>query len=341
MSTTVERRVGGLLRRLLPGPKTVRRRPFAPPYLVSRPYSATKESTKESITLPDQRTLSFAKYGAIDGYPVFYFHGHPGSRLEGALLDEDASDLGATLISVDRPGLGHSTPKSGRKPSGHAQDIENLALELGLKEYKILAVSGGGPYGLACARFHSPSRLKGVALLAGMAWLPNLGHRGMRLGNKFLFQITRTAPGLLQWLVGFSAKRQLSLSDEILIKISQNQLNSRLKRMPAKDKEILADGVLLRRMLPSTREHFRQGVDGFTEEQNTLSKELDFDLKKIDVISMSLWYGKQDINVPCLIGEELVKRLGNTSKLTILDETHLSLLMKHKKHILEDLLNRS
>lgn len=327
------RRMGILLRRpeFLPT-----RRPFAPP---NRSYSAPEASTRESITLPDQRTLSFAHYGASNGYPVFYFHGHPGSRLESVVVHEDAAELGARIISIDRPGIGYSTPQPGRTASNHAADVAYLATELGLKEYKILAVSGGGPFALACARHHSPTNLRAVALLAGMAYLPGVGYRGMRMGNKFLFHITKSMPGFTRWLAGFLASRQLSLSDGQLIDISQKQLNSSLKRIPPKDRATLGDGDFLRLMLPSTREHFRQGLNGLMDEFRTHHKELEFRLEDIDV-PISLWYGEQDINVPSLIGEELAKRLGVTSKLTILDETHISLLMNQKRRILEDLLSR-
>lgn len=304
-----------------------------------RSYSALSSRDHQTITLSDQRTLSYAKYGAIDGYPILYFHGHPGSRLEANLLHQDAQDLGATLISIDRPGIGHSTPKPGRTPLDHAKDINDLVDSLSLQEYKILAVSGGGPYGLASARFSS-TRLKAVALLAGMVWLPGIGLRGMRLGNKFLFYASNWSPGLLRWLVRRSVSQQLNLSDEALAEISAKQLKSRLVRTPGNDRALLADGTLLRRMLPSTREHFRQGVDGFMDEARILTSDLDFELSEIDGVPISLWYGKEDMNVPPAIGDELVKRLGKKARLYNPDETHLGLLMNRKKNILKDLLDR-
>jgi pimeloyl-ACP methyl ester carboxylesterase len=39
---------------------------------------------------------------------VFYFHGHPGSRLEALLSDTAAKRLGARIIAIDRPGYGLS-----------------------------------------------------------------------------------------------------------------------------------------------------------------------------------------------------------------------------------------
>ncbi|KAF2162313.1 hypothetical protein M409DRAFT_27317 [Zasmidium cellare ATCC 36951] len=331
MAMRVGRTAGFLLRRPFPDPKNAPGL-FTPQY---RSYSALPSGERETIALPDQRTLSFAKYGATDGYPVLYFHGHPGSRLEGELLDEDGKELGATIISVDRPGIGYSTPKPGLTPCDHARDINHLTTELGLKEYKILAVSGGGPYGLASARFSS-EKLKAVALLAGMVWLPGIGLRGIRTGTKILFYASNYTPGILQQLVWYLVSKRINVSDNVLVEASAKKLDTQ----PEKDRPLLADGTLLRRMMPSTREHFRQGVAGFMDEARVLTNPVDFDISQIGHLPMCLWYGMEDANVPPAIGDELATLIGKNATLHNPDETHLSLLMNYKKRILDDLLGR-
>ena len=37
---------------------------------------------------------------------IVFFHGTPGSRLDGAYLDDAASALGVRIVSIDRPGTG-------------------------------------------------------------------------------------------------------------------------------------------------------------------------------------------------------------------------------------------
>jgi len=64
-------------------------------------------------TLSDGRQLGYAEYGALDGTLVFYFHGHLGSRLEGALLAPYAPT--ARIIGIDCPGMGLSTFQPGRR----------------------------------------------------------------------------------------------------------------------------------------------------------------------------------------------------------------------------------
>ncbi len=61
------------------------------------------------FTLPDGRVLAYLEWGDDNGYPTFYFHGAPSSRLEGAFADGAAKRNGFRLIAVDRPGFGRST----------------------------------------------------------------------------------------------------------------------------------------------------------------------------------------------------------------------------------------
>ena len=58
--------------------------------------SATVEST--TIQLRDKRKLGYAEYGKLDGVPVLYFHGTPGSRLLPSGDINVAEKLGIRLI---------------------------------------------------------------------------------------------------------------------------------------------------------------------------------------------------------------------------------------------------
>ncbi|MBN4678485.1 alpha/beta hydrolase, partial [Pandoraea nosoerga] len=58
------------------------------------------------LMLPDGRALAYLEWGDSTGYPAFYFHGTPSSRLEGAFADGAARRTGFRLIAIDRPGYG-------------------------------------------------------------------------------------------------------------------------------------------------------------------------------------------------------------------------------------------
>ena len=81
-----------------------------------------------TLTLGDGRRLGCAEFGDPEGTPGFYFHGHPGSRLEAQLADQAAWDLGVRIIALDRPGYGRSDFQRRHRIIGRAGIGEGVAL---------------------------------------------------------------------------------------------------------------------------------------------------------------------------------------------------------------------
>lgn len=117
------------------------------------------------MTLADGREIYWREYGAADGVPIFYFHGTPGSALEGAVFEPAALRHGARVIALNRPGFGRSTFQPGRKVTDWPSDVGQVAEFLGLEKFSVLGWSGGGPHALVCSVPLS-SQLLGVGLIA-------------------------------------------------------------------------------------------------------------------------------------------------------------------------------
>lgn len=99
----------------------------------------TDNSTSSLLTLPDGRQLGYAQYGVRTGKPIFFLHGLPGSRLEGAYFDALGKELGAWIIAPDRPGCGWSSRGGkGRRVMDWAGDVEVLAGELGIGKFAVM-----------------------------------------------------------------------------------------------------------------------------------------------------------------------------------------------------------
>lgn len=98
----------------------------------------TDDDSSDTLTLPDGRKLGYAQYGSLTGWPIFFLHGLPGSRLDAAAFDDLGLELGARVIAVDRSGIGWSSPHPGRSLLDHPKDIEHLATHLELDHYSIL-----------------------------------------------------------------------------------------------------------------------------------------------------------------------------------------------------------
>ena len=127
------------------------------------------DRTNRQIKLKDERLLGYSEYGALDGKPVFYFHGHPGSRRDWSAYDSGnaAAELQARVIAVDRPGHGLSDFKPRRTIPDWPDDVTELAEALNVGRFAVLGASGGGPYAAACA-FKIPQRLAATAIVCGM-----------------------------------------------------------------------------------------------------------------------------------------------------------------------------
>ncbi len=164
------------------------------------------------------------EFGVKDGIPIFYFHGTPGSALEGALFGEAAERHHARIIAVDRPGVGLSDYQDGRRVIDWAKDVEQIANHLGLDSFSVLGWSGGGPHALVCA-IPLQRRLRGVGLvapqneqplfnpalerLAGHLWLPAF---------RFLMRFPNLSDRLLEAGFRHTDKRHQRRKDKRLYK---------------------------------------------------------------------------------------------------------------------------
>ena len=104
----------------------------------------------ESDVRLDIGVLRVRQAGDPQGYPVVYFHGTPGSRLDLSFGDDMAMDQHVRLVSFDRPGYGGSTPAP-FSLSSLAHDTQVIADSAGLGGFATLGQSGGGPFALAAA----------------------------------------------------------------------------------------------------------------------------------------------------------------------------------------------
>lgn len=142
----------------------------------------------EILTLRDGRSLAWSEYGHRHGYPLIYLHREAGSRVEAKLLHETACAAGFRLISVDRPGIGHSSFKPLKGFDDLVADYEQLIRHLNLKHVGLVSWGAGSILALALAKgikekisivtLVSPSRTQsGLPDVFGLRWLATMGMR--------------------------------------------------------------------------------------------------------------------------------------------------------------------
>ena len=126
----------------------------------------------ETSHLQDGRTLTYRQFGQPDGEPVFFFHGWPGECHQASLLHEAALEQRVRLIAPNRPGIGGSSPQPERSLLDWPPLVAALADSLEINRFRILGLSGGGPYALAAA-VGLADRVPSVGILGGV--VPSVG----------------------------------------------------------------------------------------------------------------------------------------------------------------------
>ncbi|OSC43051.1 alpha/beta fold hydrolase [Mycobacterium decipiens] len=257
------------------------------------------------FTLPDGRTLAYLEWGDGTGYPAFYFHGTPSSRLEGAFADCAARRTGFRLIAVDRPGYGRSTFQEGRRLRDWPADVCALADALELDEFGVVGHSGAGPHLFACGAFIPRARLKFVGALG--PWGPPAGDnvepdvmRSLNIADRFYARLARRGPRLFGALfapLGWCAKYSPGLFSGLIT-----------ASVPAADKHRLRDELFGRHFRAVQLEAFRQGSRGAAYESFLEYRPWGFDLAEV-AVPTHIWLGDRDSFVPRAMGEYLERSI--------------------------------
>ena len=266
------------------------------------------------LRLRDNRLLGYAEYGVPSGQPVIFFHGMPGSRLQGALGHESAIRQNVRLIAPDRPGYGLSDFKPKRRILDWADDVVELADALGIDRFAIGGISGGGPYVAACA-LRIPHRLIGAAIISGVGPFEAPGATdGMSRQNRALFAMARRVPPL--------ARASLSVMGMIATRWPQRAIEQMKRAMPPPDRAVLEQPGMADRFAEDVAEAFRCGSRGATWEAQLYARPWGFRLEDI-AMEVHLWQGGEDVNVAPSMGRYQAQAIPN-GKLTFYEnEGHL------------------
>src|SRR4051812_15805502 len=84
------------------------------------------------VRLRDGRQLEFARYGDPGGVSAIFFHGFIGSHHQARFAHEAALRHGISLLALNRPGVGRSTPHARRVMAEVVADVEDLTSHLGI-----------------------------------------------------------------------------------------------------------------------------------------------------------------------------------------------------------------
>jgi pimeloyl-ACP methyl ester carboxylesterase len=281
--------------------------------------------------LPDGRGLAYASYGDPQGFPVFFFHGTPGSHIDLELfeIEDTATRLGVRLIAVDRPGIGLSDYQPGRRFLDWPDDLSALADELALERFSVLGYSSGGAYALVCA-FKIPERLARVGVLNGDGPYDQPGIvEGMELLMFRLLSLSSSAPGLFRQilrLVGWTAVHAPGLY----------QAGFQVT-LPRADQAIFARLSVRQALRATLQEALLKGPQGAQQDMALMVEQWDFRPEDIST-PVCMWYGQVDQSTSPAMGRYLAKVIRGSTIQFFPEDGHLSLLYHHSQQILKALI---
>jgi pimeloyl-ACP methyl ester carboxylesterase len=277
---------------------------------------------------PAGREIGIAEYGDPAGFPVFYFHGWPGSRLEPQFLHDSALRLRVRLIGVDRAGYGLSTYSAGSRFVLGASDVAAVADTLRIERFAVLGMSGGGPHALACAA-HLGERVTATVIMAGLGalWRPGTTN-GMSRVRRYGGALLRRRPSLSAPLI------YMSLS--WLRRRPESSLRSSLESLPPSDRATLEAPGVFDALVGSFREGLRPGVRGATRDLRTYFEPWDFSPARISG-RVIFFHGTADTVVPHGSSSHLASEIPGAELVLMEDEGHYSLPLQHGHDILRAL----
>jgi pimeloyl-ACP methyl ester carboxylesterase len=241
----------------------------------------------------DGRTVRVRIAGDPAGFPVLYFHGTPGSRLDLAFGDDLTAAAGVRLISFDRPGYGGSSPGPFGL-SSVARAMLELVDQLGVEHFATLGLSGGGPFALATGAIGG-TRVTRIGIASGAGPFQEVPG-----AMEELSEIDTRAAGLLPGNPTEAAVIFASYFEPILEAVRQGDDALRSVFEPVlstRDRELFADPTVGGPFIASIREGLRHGAEGAAWDNVSWVGAWDIDIAAIRQ-PVLLWYGDEDLMAP-------------------------------------------
>jgi pimeloyl-ACP methyl ester carboxylesterase len=249
---------------------------------------------------------------------VIFHHGTPGSRL-GRHPDLSVyAEVGARVISFDRPGYGQSDPLPGRNVAAVAPDVKALADQLALDDFATMGVSGGGPHALACgALLGDRVQRVGVVVGGGPPDDPELDFLdGMAPVNVAEFGAAMESREAVENLLSGYVEQFRADPDAVIDELAAE--------LPVSDQAELRRPEYREVFKRSGIEAIRQGPLGWVDDDLAFVRSWGFALEDVRP-KTKLWQGELDVLAPRAHGQHIAKKVPNAEFELLAGEGHMAI----------------
>lgn len=264
----------------------------------------------------DGRRIAYIEYGDADGYPIFYAHGGPGSRLEGIMFHEKAHEYGFKIIATDRPGMGQSTYLENRVLLDYPKDVAELADVFGYDKFGVMGWSGGGAHTTVCA-YALANRLDFCIALCGYTNFAELADAASYLkapADRMAVGLSKNQPLLFRMMFELMALGIKFLPDQFF--------NEFLKTVNETDKKITQNPDFKEHLLADQKEAMRQGGKGVTRDSAIHYLDWGFRLSEV-ATKVHIFHGTEDNLVPIEYAQHLADNIPDTDFHRLEGQGHL------------------
>jgi pimeloyl-ACP methyl ester carboxylesterase len=233
------------------------------------------------------------------------------------------------LISPDRPGIGLSSFQPKRRLLDWPPLLAEMCDLLGLERFRILGISGGGPYTLAAA-WALGERVKAIAVVCGAPPLPaGTDAKTLLFVYRWLLGVYRRRPEIIRAV--FRAARPIAT-----LKPPLWMWPWILRFVPSSDSAALRDPAVFEGSFENYRESWRGSALGVVSDAEVHAADWGFRPEEIRV-PVRLWHGKDDRNFSWKLAEDFARRLPDCETHFVENEGHYSLPIRRYREILENL----
>ena len=266
------------------------------------------------FTRSNGQTVAYFDYGQSENV-IFLHHGTPAAGPISPLICRNADANGFRIIEVVRPGYGNSAAISDRTVNTASQINLEIANALGIENFAITGISGGGPHALASAHL-AGNRCIAHLIIAGLAPFdePNFDFvAGMTEENRNEWKLPLTS---MEDFEVYVSKMAMELSsydfDQFKEMLNVDPDNS------ISDESISSIQAMMQYSL-------NQSSLGLRDDHLAFLRPWGFSLAEIST-PVQLWAGTKDVDVPPAHASFLSRMIPNSELHIVEGKNHFTIL---------------